>query len=631
MAMHSPQILLDPRPLKPEDGPKLAKDSKEASQRYVVNEIKKLIEGCEDFIGLVAGKKGSPEILASPNLRQHRHTILGDAHGNFVQYLSDRAMMTGMSCSETKATVLTGLGKDLASARQASKLQKQLPETDSKMPSGSISYTFQRPPKRHRSRTINPRNPARPRTHQNSQGVRLVCETPASQIRVDDREKLEQWFEQAFLTLQQVACRLVAKIWIKKIHPKKQSTHPYNGGMPRGEPADSNRTKPPYWPKNVIHREPDHIGREDRTSLLVHLIMGTPQPIITNPPDLQNQQAVTAGDLLECLEVKRDELREDRWEILEQIARARQMMEQYEAGEIDGDSLVFLNDYSDGFRLTPNDSEDEVSGQTTLRQAVSSDRSHDEESAMEADVTPVSSAQNSPGATLHDGNLQASRHRGSMAGEGARSRRMAGRKPRLTGHTGRITSAMPPQHAQELQHDMAMGTLKGEYNIAGPMNDAMLCDPRGVLDPSHSGRGMMVGIPQQVPSNAFEGVLDHHASRDMSACLAPHGARHSLSSQGWLGMMPSDMGPVPLEQIFGLTPHIVTNPELGHAFYGQIEHDMGGSMQSGLSLMNPMQYHEYGDGNQRNLPLRGIDASQPGISSQQELKMDMMSGSYYRL
>jgi len=32
---------------------------------------------------------------------------------------------------------------------------------------------------------------------------------------------MEEWFEQAFLTMQQVACRAVAKLWIKKIHPKK--------------------------------------------------------------------------------------------------------------------------------------------------------------------------------------------------------------------------------------------------------------------------------------------------------------------------------------------------------------------------------------------------------------------------
>ncbi|EXJ79950.1 hypothetical protein A1O3_08236 [Capronia epimyces CBS 606.96] len=621
--MPSPQMLLDSRPVKPKNGSRLVlatEDTKEANQRYVVNEIKKLIGGCEDFIGLVAGEKGAPEILVSPNLKQHRYTILGDAHGNFAQYLGDRALMIG-NCN--------------ASTRRAPKLQKQVPESDTQVvPSGSISYTFQRPPKRHRSKTINPRNSARPRTHANGQGVRLVCETPASQIRVDDREKLEQWFEQAFLTLQQVACRLVAKIWIKKIHPKKQSTHPYNGGMPRGEPADSNRTKPPYWPKHVIHREPDHIGREDRTSLLVHLIMGTPQPIITNPTDLQNQQTVNAGDLLECLEVKRDELREDRWEILEQITRARQMMEQYEAGEIDGDALVFLNDYSDGFRLTPHDSEDEVPGQDGHRQAVSSEGSHDEKSATGADQTPASSTQNSPVGQLHgDGTLQTNRHRGSMGGDSAKSRRIAGRRPRIAGNPGRMPAAMPPQHAQELQHDMAMSNLKGDYNMVNALGDPMLHDPRSLVNQPHGGPGMMVGMPQQqLSSNNYEGVLDHHGGgRDMTSCLPPQGLRHhGLGPQAWMGMMPN-MGPEPLEQIFGVTPHIVSNPELGHPYYGQIQPDMSSGMPNGLPMMDPLHYQDFGESNQRSLPLRGVEAPQPSMVSHPDIKMDMMSNSFYRM
>lgn len=53
--------------------------------------------------------------------------------------------------------------------------------------------------------------------------MRLVNEAPSSQIRVDDRERLEQWFREAFVAMQQVACRTVAKVWIKKIHPKKAS------------------------------------------------------------------------------------------------------------------------------------------------------------------------------------------------------------------------------------------------------------------------------------------------------------------------------------------------------------------------------------------------------------------------
>lgn len=35
----------------------------------------------------------------------------------------------------------------------------------------------------------------------------------------------------------------------------KQSTHPYNGGIPRGEPADSNRTRPPYWPQRMFRHK----------------------------------------------------------------------------------------------------------------------------------------------------------------------------------------------------------------------------------------------------------------------------------------------------------------------------------------------------------------------------------------
>lgn len=67
----------------------------------------------------------------------------------------------------------------------------------------------------------------------------------------------------------------------------------------------------------------------------MHLITRTPQAVITNPPsDPLHQQRVTARQLSECLETKRSELREDRWEIIQQIIKAREMQEQYEDGEI---------------------------------------------------------------------------------------------------------------------------------------------------------------------------------------------------------------------------------------------------------------------------------------------------------
>lgn len=289
----------------------------------------------------------------------------------------------------------------------------------------------------------------------------------------------------------------------------------------------------------------------------------------------------------------------------------------------DGDALVFLNDYSDGFRLTPHDSEDEVPGQDGARQPIPSDISNDEESAVGADLTSASSAQNSPtGPTHGDGSLQSSRHRASTAGDSVKSRRVAGGRPRPTGHTGRVTSAMSSQHARELQHDMAMGTL----------NETMLRDTRVGIHQPHVGPGMMVGIPQQMSSNTFDGVLDYHrGGRDMTSCLPPQGLRqHGLSSQGWLGIVPN-MGPAPLEQIYGVTPLIVSNQEMGHSFFGQIEHDMSSGMQNGLSLIDPPHYHDYGEGTQRSLPLRMVDAHPPGMTSQPDMKMDLMSSSFYRM
>ena len=64
--------------------------------------------------------------------------------------------------------------------------------------------------------------------------------------------------------------------------------------------------------------------------------MSTPLEVITNPPDPHNRQYVTAANLLKCLESKRSDsnVKEGVWEVIEQVCRARDLMEQYEAGEI---------------------------------------------------------------------------------------------------------------------------------------------------------------------------------------------------------------------------------------------------------------------------------------------------------
>lgn len=42
-------------------------------------------------------------------------------------------------------------------------------------------------------------------------------------LLVKDWDAQQKWFGEAFKAVQQVGCRTIAKVWIKKIHPKKVS------------------------------------------------------------------------------------------------------------------------------------------------------------------------------------------------------------------------------------------------------------------------------------------------------------------------------------------------------------------------------------------------------------------------
>lgn len=81
--------------------------------------------------------------------------------------------------------------------------------------------------------------------------------------RADSRKEWEMWFADAFRAVQQLSCRAIAKEWIRTVHPTKQRTHPYNGKNPKSKQWEgSDATRPPYWPIDVVHKEPDHILKE---------------------------------------------------------------------------------------------------------------------------------------------------------------------------------------------------------------------------------------------------------------------------------------------------------------------------------------------------------------------------------
>ncbi|KAJ9494717.1 hypothetical protein LTR99_001780 [Exophiala xenobiotica] len=526
---------------------------------------------------------------------------------------------------------------------RSSRGKKPIVERDHAVPTASISYPFQRPVKRHRSGTTSGRESGILRPPRSERRLRVVNEAPALQIRVDDRDNLERWFKEAFVAMQQVACRIIAKVWIKRIHPRKQSTHPYNGGVPRSESKDPERTRPPYWPLNVIHREPDHIGRDDRTSLLVHLLMSTPLEVITNPPDPHNRQLVTAANLLKCLESKRSDsnVKEGVWEIIEQVCRARDLMEQYEAGEIDGDALVFLNDYANGARLWSNDSDDDLPEQAlsvpgASRRADSGHASEEEEEHCgEVVFTPTSSSQGSPTDRSHaDTKPRMPRRRGTGVAESSSARQPKGRRSsRPPVSTGRSALSAGPQPALELPYRLPVGMRKPESQADNRPPDNLMNERRASV---HATTGMSPMVPmmaQQLPQKAFGCDYENHmGATDMldmfsyaESCPPPH------SSQPWLGMMPN-MGPEPPEHLFGFHPHMVTQPpESALSYFGQAAQEAENRVCASGPLIDHSQYPGFDGAPQFALPLRIMDPYQQGMMSPVDVKMEMTPAEFYAL
>ncbi|KAJ6110304.1 hypothetical protein N7486_002539 [Penicillium sp. IBT 16267x] len=155
-------------------------------------------------------------------------------------------------------------------------------------------------------------------------------------IRIGDVQKVMSYYEGALKHFQQLNCRMVAKAFIKFIEPRKQVRHPYNGGKPPpgsapGATGDPEKTKPEWWPPGVMHKEPDHLRKEYRIELLLHIIRKL------------GGYGITADKLKEVAgDTKRSLKHPSHVEIIYEILRVRKMEERFERGEVDGNMVVFI-------------------------------------------------------------------------------------------------------------------------------------------------------------------------------------------------------------------------------------------------------------------------------------------------
>ncbi|KAL5339236.1 hypothetical protein BJX70DRAFT_388119 [Aspergillus crustosus] len=160
-----------------------------------------------------------------------------------------------------------------------------------------------------------------------------------STLRVGQTSFLRMYYDKAFLCFQQLNCRVLAKAFVKRVEPRKQVNHPYNGRKTiAGETLefDPEKTKPKWWPTGVTHREPDHLCKAERIRLLVHILC-----------ELRNSHGMAAEKLREAgQDVRRQITPAMRLHIMDEIFYVRGMEELYLDGKISADTPVHVSHVS---------------------------------------------------------------------------------------------------------------------------------------------------------------------------------------------------------------------------------------------------------------------------------------------
>lgn len=191
------------------------------------------------------------------------------------------------------------------------------------------------------------------------------AETEMRQIRICD--VLHDYYEVAWRCINQLCCKDISKAWIRTCQPRKQTSHPYNGGKSSVERSKAEHgylghySMPDYWPSDedwkagwgCRHKEPDHVRKPgqsvcelvpslvltshlERLILLIHLLRSQGKGYSDGNFSIKKLRQATAGIHLECGKSWKSEY-VDR---LEEIYWVREKEMEFERGEIGESSSI---------------------------------------------------------------------------------------------------------------------------------------------------------------------------------------------------------------------------------------------------------------------------------------------------
>ncbi|KAI0911541.1 hypothetical protein F4823DRAFT_560820 [Ustulina deusta] len=184
----------------------------------------------------------------------------------------------------------------------------------------------------------------------------MVTAQPKKGIRIGDSDAVYAVYDHHLKACQQTACKIIAKAWIKAVAPKKQSTHPYTRG---------DASRPDWWPKTYCrfgedtcralrHKEPDHLGKEERVYLLCHILRLIVEPAYRQHHairkvnlNLSTLEAVTFEALSSFFSDKEKPQNKGKKPLLKDVFKIARQEARYKDNEINGNTEVFITSVAD--------------------------------------------------------------------------------------------------------------------------------------------------------------------------------------------------------------------------------------------------------------------------------------------
>ncbi|KAI0976175.1 hypothetical protein F4678DRAFT_456494 [Xylaria arbuscula] len=199
--------------------------------------------------------------------------------------------------------------------------------------------------------------------------ISMVTVEPSKGIRISDSEAVYAFYDHSLRFCQQTACKIIAKAWVKAVAPKKQSTHPYTKG---------DTSRPDWWPrtyckygedsyKEMRHKEPDHLGKDERVYLLCHILRMIVEPEHKRHPalrkvnlNLATLESVTFEHLSSFFGDKNSPANKSKKPLLKDVFKVARQEARFKDHEINGMTEVFVT--SVGNRDAGNESESDDEG-----------------------------------------------------------------------------------------------------------------------------------------------------------------------------------------------------------------------------------------------------------------------------